>query len=205
MRLSDQQVDVIRTYINKSGIHLQSLQEDVLDHLCCVLEENDTVNENFEKNLRAAIDDLAPEGLSKLETETVFLLSSKKLLNMRKFMYAVGLGSSIALTMGLCFRLLQWPGGWELMTYGFIVFSLLFLPMTIIDKFKLKIQKSLSERLRFILGAISAIVAGIAVLLKILHLQGGDLMLLIAAGLFAFGFLPFLFFTNYRKAIEQHL
>jgi len=204
MRLSDEQVEIIQSYIEKSGIHLQSLQEDVLDHLCCVLEENEKVNEDFEKNLQDAINDLAPEGLFKLENETVFLLSSKKILNMKKLMYAIGLGSSIALTMGLCFRLLQWPGGWELMTYGFIVFTLLFLPLTIIDKFKLKIQKSLSERLRFLIGGLSAIVAGIAVLLKMLHLQGGDLMLLIAAVLFSFGFLPFLFFTNYRKAVGQH-
>ena len=205
MKLSDDQVEVIRDYIARSGIHLESLQEDVLDHLCCVLEDSKDTSMHFENRLKEAIDDLAPDGLARLETETVFLLNSKKLIYMKKLMYLVGLGSSMTLAMGICFKLLHWPGGDELLTYGFISFTLLFLPMTMIDKFKVKIQKSLSERLRYVLGALSAVITGLSVLFKILHLQGADFLLLGGAVLFSFGFLPFLFFTNYRKAVEQHL
>jgi len=205
MKLTEEHVEVIRRYIEQGGIQLKSLQEDVLDHLCCVLEYSDVGNENFELRLREAIRDIAPNGLDKLEDETLFLLSSKKFQNMKILMYLVGLGSSIALAMGLCFKLLDWLGGNELLIYGFITFTLLFLPMTMIDRFKFKIQKSLSERLRFILGSVSAIVSGLAVLFKILHIQGADILLLISAVVFSFGFLPFLFFTNYRKAVEQHL
>jgi len=204
MKLSDEQVEAIRNHVIKSGVQLESLQEDVLDHLCCVLEDSRDSTLTFEKKLQQAINDLAPHGLAKLQKETVFLLNSKKLMHMKKLMYLVGLGSSMTLAMGLCFKLLHWPGGDELLTYGFISFTLLFLPMTMIDKFKVKIQKSLSERLRFILGALSAISTGLAVLFKILNLTGGDFLLLGGAVLFSFGFLPFLFFTNYRKAVEQH-
>lgn len=205
MKLTEEHVEVIRRYIEQSGIQLKSLQEDVLDHLCCVLEDSNAGNENFELHLREAIRDIAPNGLDKLEDETLFLLSSKKFQNMKILMHLVGLGSSIALAMGLCFKLLDWFGGNELLIYGFITFTLLFLPMTMIDRFKFKIQKSLSERLRFILGSLSAIVSGLAVLFKILEIQGADILLLISAVVFSFGFLPFLFFTNYRKAVEQHL
>ena len=205
MKLTNEQVDQIRLHIQKSGIRFQSLEDDVLDHLCCILEDEKDPNVNFEKRLQVAINDLAPNGLDKLERETVFLLNSKKLIHLKKLMYLVGLGSSIALAMGVCFKLLHWPGGDQLLIYGFISFTLLFLPMTMIDRFKLKIQKSLSERLRFMLGALSAITTGLAVVFKILHLQGADFLLLGGAVLFSFGFLPFLFFTNYRKAVEQHL
>ena len=204
MRLSKDQVEFI--HIQVAGkIHIKSLQEDVVDHLCCVLEEGTDVNLNFEQRLNEAIADLAPQGLQKLEEKTVFLLSSKKMQNMKILMYLIGLGSSIALAMGLCFKLLGWLGGNELLIYGFITFTLLFLPMTMIDRLKLSIQKSLSERLRFILGSLSAIASGLAVLFKILNVQGADILLLISAVVFSFGFLPFLFFTNYRKAVEQHL
>jgi len=203
MKLSADQVDIIREFIAASGIRMESLQADVLDHLCCVLEDSKETNLNFQARLQQAAEDLAPEGLEKLETETVFLLNSKKIVQMKKLMYLFGLGSSIALAMGICFKLLHWPGGDELLTYGFISFTLLFLPMTMIDKFKLKIQKSLSEKLRFILGSLSAILTGLAVLFKLLHLQGSDFMLLSGAVVFSFGFLPFLFFTNYKKAVER--
>ena len=205
MGLSEEQIAIIRDHIACSGIRMQSLQEDVLDHLCCVLEAEDNSSLGFEQRLQIAIGELAPDGLADLERKTVYLLNAKKLLYMKKVMHLIGLGSTMSLAMGLCFRLLGWPGGYELMMYGFLTFSLVFLPMTMINRFRHKIQKSLSDRLRFMLGSTSAIVAGLSVLLKILHLPGADFMLLGAAVLFSFGFLPFLFFTNYRKAIQQHL
>jgi len=205
MRLSEHQVENIRKRIEESGIRLESLQDDVLDHLCCMLECNKYQTEDFETVLQQAIRELAPDGLDNLQRETVYLLNHKKLLQMKKLMHVVGLGSSMSLAMGMCFKILQWRGADELLIYGFLTFTLLFLPMSVVDRFKLTIQKSLSEKLRFTLGALSAVLAGLSVLFKILHLYGADLMLLSAAVLFSFGFLPFLFFTNYRKAVEQHL
>src|SRR5690349_19902520 len=101
MKLTHEQVELIRGHIRQSGIQLQSLEDDVLDHVCCVLENENDLNVNFQKRLLDAINDLAPEGLHKLEKETVFLLNSKKLIYMKKLMYLVGLGSSIALAMGI--------------------------------------------------------------------------------------------------------
>jgi hypothetical protein len=204
MRLSKDQVEFIRARLER-GLQLPSLREDVLDHLCCVLEQEDHSTLSFEERLEEAIGELAPHGLKGLESETLFLLNHKKFIQMKKLMYLIGLGSSISLGMGLCFKLLGWLGGDELLIYGFLTFTLLFLPMMTIDRFKVKIQKSLSDKLRFALGSISALIAGVAVLFKLLHLSGADQLLLIAAVVFSFGFLPFLFFTNYRKAVERTL
>ena len=204
MKLTEEQIEIIRSYIRGSGVKLKSLQDDILDHLCCVLEEKQGGSTDFESRLKTAIQDLAPDGLSDLERQTLYLLNHKKLIYMKKLMYLIGLGSSIALAMGLCFKLLNWRGGSELFIYGFLSFTLLFLPMTIVDRFRLRIQMSLSLKLRYLLGATSAIVAGLALLFKIMHLPGADQLLLIATVIFSFGFLPFLYFTNYRKAVQQH-
>ncbi|MGV3587184.1 MAG: hypothetical protein ACO1OF_09300, partial [Adhaeribacter sp.] len=59
-----------------------------------------------------------------------------------------------------------------------------------------------SEKLRLVLGFGSAIVTGLAVLFKMMHLQGADILLIGGALIFAFSFLPFLFFRMYRKALE---
>jgi hypothetical protein len=209
MRLSQDQVNVIRSRLARD-IQLPALHEDLLDHVCCVLEHDDDVTPDnatldFENRLNEAIKALAPHGLHELERETLFLLNHRKLIQMKRLMYLIGLGSSISLGMGLCFKLLGWPGGNELLIYGFLTFTLLFLPMMTIDRFKAKIPKPLSDKLRFALGSVSALIGGVAVLFKILHLQGADYLLLIAAVVFSFGFLPFLFFTNYRKAVERTL
>ncbi|MEJ1241722.1 hypothetical protein WBG78_26495 [Chryseolinea sp. T2] len=204
MKLTEEQIAIIRSHIRSSGIKLKPLQDDILDHLCCVLEENQQGITDFETRLQAAIQDLAPGGLPDIERQTLYLLNSKKFIYMKKLMYLIGLGSSITLAMGLCFKLLNWQGCSELFIYGFLSFTLLFLPMTIVDRFRLRIHTSLSLKLRYLLGATSAIVAGLAFLFKIMHLSGADQLLLIATVIFSFGFLPFLYFTNYRKAVQQH-
>jgi hypothetical protein len=60
----------------------------------------------------------------------------------------------------------------------------------------------LSDKLKFILGSISRLVMAIAIAFKILHLPGADQLLILGTGLFTFGFLPFLFFSMYKKSIS---
>lgn len=83
MKLSEEQVEAIRTFLQQNDIQIPSLQEDILDHLCCALEDTKELNTSFEERLREAAHDLAPYGLDKLQRETVFLLNSKKLIYMK--------------------------------------------------------------------------------------------------------------------------
>jgi hypothetical protein len=145
---------------------------------------------------------LAPEGLDEIQRETVFLLNSKKIILMKKVMYSIGLVSSMAISLGWLFRILHWPGGFELVNYGFMGFALLFLPMVAINQFKVNINKALSEKLRIILGLLSAFITCIAVFFKTMHYPGADTLLLSGGLLFIFGFLPFLFFTMYKKSVS---
>ena len=120
---------------------------------------------------------------------------------MKKLMYLIGLLSAMSISVGLWFRFMRWPGADELMSYGFLSFTLLYLPMMLVDRFKAKIQSALSERLRLILGLASAVLVGTSVVFKLMHLQGADYLLISGALVFSFGFLPFLFFTMYKKSI----
>ena len=119
---------------------------------------------------------------------------------MKKVMYSIGLISSMSISLGWLFSILHWPGGSQLVNYGFFGFALLFVPMLTIDQFKVNINKALSEKLRIILGLLSAMVTCVSAFFKILHWQGADLMLFGGAVIFIFGFLPFLFFTMYKKS-----
>ena len=46
--LSNEQVDFIATDIRQRGIHLQDLHENLLDHICIILEEKLEKEEEFE-------------------------------------------------------------------------------------------------------------------------------------------------------------
>src|SRR6188768_675802 len=145
MRLSPDEVAMVRKQVDQSSINIDSLRDDVLDHLCCVVEIKIERGEIFDTALQEALRELAPDGLDEIQRETVYLLNSTKIIRMKQVMYLIGLLSAISLSLGWTFRLLNWRGGGELIIYGALAFSLLFLPMVIVNHFKLKINSALSE------------------------------------------------------------
>lgn len=202
MKVSAAQIAVIRQYIARSGIINESLQNDVLDHLCCVIEIKLSKGKNFDLAFQEAVEELAPEGLIEIQRETVFLLNPIKIIRMKKIMYAIGLITAICISIGLTFKILHMPGAEELFNFGFFGFTLIFLPMITIDRYKQNLHKALSERLRLLFGFLSAVLIGTSVLFKVFHITNADVMLLTGISLFSFGFLPFLFFGMYKKSIS---
>lgn len=178
------------------------LRDDVLDHLCCVVEIKLKKGNDFILALQEASHELAPEGLIEIQRETIFLLNSTKIIRMKRIMYAIGLLSAIGMTMGLTMKMLHLPGSGELSSISFLGFTLLFLPMVLIDRYKQNLHKALSERLRLIIGFLSAVLIGLSVLFKTFHYEGADIVLLVGIAFFSFGFLPFLFFGMYKKSIS---
>ena len=202
MKLTEEEIDFISAEIANSNISMPALKDDLLDHFCCFIEHEMKKGTSFAAAYAKAKAQVCPDGFAQIEKETLFLLNAKRIILMKKLMYFIGLISSMSISIGWLFKLLQWPGGGELFTYGFLAFVLLFLPLLAVDRYKLTLRAALSEKLRLVLGFSSAIVTGLAVLFKMMHLQGADILLVGGALLFAFGFLPFLFFRMYRKAVE---
>lgn len=202
MRLSPEQIEIIRDSIDRSAIAIQTLKDDVLDHLCCVTEYKIERGQPFKTAFSQALDEFAPEGLDRIQRETMFLLNSTKIIHMRRIIYATGLVSAIAVSLGWLFSVMHWPGAYQLFNYGFLGFLLLFVPMLAIDRYKVYLGQALSEKLRIILGSLSAIVIGMSLVFKLLHLQGADILLVGGMLIFTFGFLPFLFFRMYKKSVS---
>lgn len=201
MHLTTEQIAHIQAVVSESHLRIATLKDDLVDHLCCEVEVELVQGKKFEDALNKAIHELAPEGFKKIEHQTLFLLNSSKIIYMKKLMYLVGLTSSISISMGLLMKLLHLPGSKELTIYGFLAFALIFIPMVTIDRFKVKMQIALSDRLRIIFGMASLAVISLGVLLKIFHMEGANLSILAGSVFFSFGFLPFLFFSMYKKSV----
>jgi hypothetical protein len=202
MKLSGEQIAVITVMIGQSRIKIQTLKDDLLDHLCCVVEIKIESGKTFDTALREALHELAPNGLEEIQQETLCLLNSNKILIMKKVMYLIGLITTISMSLGLTFRIFDWTGGSELFFYGLLGFVFLFIPMITIDKFKVNLHGTLIEKLRVITGVSSGVIVGLGIILKVLGFQGADQLLFGGALLFSFVFLPFLFFNMYKKSIS---
>ncbi len=201
MKLSQEQEQRITDIVEQQEIKITTLREDIIDHLCCVVEEAMGRGKPFDTALEVAIKSLAPQGLKSLEKETIYLLNSKRIVFMKKVIYAIGFLGAAALTTGVLFKLLRWPGADVSFMTGFLLLLLVFVPLLAFDRYKVIIAKALSERLKLIMGASSAIIVGLSGLFKVFHLQGAEFLLMIGTLLFIIGFLPFLFFSMYKKSI----
>lgn len=202
MKLTPEQEDLIADFVDVQGLTLPSLRDDVIDHLCCVIENDLNKGRPFDQLLQAAVLDLAPNGLKDIQTQTVFLLNSKRIIAMKKLMYLVGFIGAITLTAGVTMKLLNMPWAYELFSAGFLTLLLVFVPLLALDRYKVAISKALTERLKIILGATAAVMVGLSGLFKMMHLQGAEALLMLGAIVFAIGFLPFFFFTMYKRSVS---
>jgi hypothetical protein len=200
MKLSQELVEVIRRRIDKSDITMERLKDDVLDHVCCVVESKMKDGKSFEVSLQEAFHEVAPHGLDEIQRKTFYLLQSPRFFLMKGIVYSIGLFSAAALSLGWLFVLLRWPGGPEMLNYGSLVFLMIFVPMLVLSQRKtpLKLRR---DKLRQLIGITSSLTVGLSIVFKLFHLQGGELILVAGVLMFTFGFLPFLFFSLYKKAI----
>lgn len=204
MKLSPEQEQMIMDLVDDHRFSISTLKDDIVDHICCVVEFKLQKGLDFKTALDEAVKELAPQGLERLEEETFYLLNSDKIVSMKKLTYLVGLLSTMATSIGLTLKVLRISEiGGALSTYGLLTFLLLFLPMFAVNHFKFSLHRAQSEKFRMAFGIASAVLVGLAVVMKINHLQGADIVLLAGAIVFSFGFLPFLFFNLYKKAVSK--
>lgn len=202
MKLTSEQETIIQDFVTGQGLTIPLLRDDLIDHLCCVIESELGKEKSFEQLFNEAVTELAPNGLMDIEHETIFLLNANRIKMMKKLTYLIGFMSVLAFTAGVMFKLLHWPGAGQLFMTGYLTLFLVFIPLLAFDRFKVSIAKVLSERLKIIFGLSASVAIGLGGLFKIMHLQGAELLLILGAIVFAMGFLPFFFFTMYKKSIS---
>jgi hypothetical protein len=201
MTLSEKQLEQIRKEVDKSNLSIVTLKDDLLDHLCSEIETKMEAGKSFEATFMEALHELAPEGLRQIEIETMTLLNSKKYIPMKMIMFLIGCVCSMCISMGWLLKFLNFaPVGNMLFGLGSFVFLIVFLPMLAIYHFR-SADKSTSEKIRFVTGISSIIIVGIAILARLMRMPGANEVMIIGLVIFTFGFLPFLFFTMYKKSV----
>jgi hypothetical protein len=202
MKITAEQELHILHYVENNGLLHTALRDDVVDHLCCVVESRIKKKHDFERLLAEAIEELAPHGLDQLQHQTLYLLNSNRIIMMKKIMYTFGLLGAMSLSAGTLLKIMHLPGANILFITGAVALFLIFIPLLTIDLYKVALAKALSERAKLFLGVSASVLVGLSVIFKILHLQGANIMLFLGAIIFTLGFLPFLFFNLYKKSVS---
>lgn len=139
MILTHQHIAFIEDDIRTRGIHMDDLAENILDHICCSIE-NDCAT-NFDEAYQKAIASFGPNGFERTQQQTTFLITLKRKTIMIKTMHILGYLAALLGSMGLLFKVLYWPGANVMITVGILLLNLGFLPLYFIDRYKRAVSK----------------------------------------------------------------
>jgi hypothetical protein len=195
--LSDEQIEFILNDIRNKGISMEDLQEDLLDHICCLIEEQLKEGDDFETGYNTIIKQFYKKNLYEIEEETMLLLRFKNYYTMKKLMIISGMISVAAFVFGSIFKLMQWPGTVIFLVAAMVITSLVFLP----SLFFVKSREITSSKQKVVLaiGTLVAICFCVGTLFKIQHWPGASVMWLSAIGVSFFIFIPAYFLNGMRN------
>ena len=196
VELSKQQVQFILKDIHQNGIQNEDLALNLLDHICCILEEELEDNHSFETHYHSVFKRFFKKEMAEIEEETQLLLTFQNYYAMKNVMIKSGLISSILFLIGAILKILHLPGAAVLLLLAATVFSLVFLPIFFV--FKTKNSPS-STKLIMGSGVLFGIIFCIATLFKIMHWPFASLLWKIGLADLFFLFLPLYFFNGIRK------
>lgn len=134
MEITENQLAFIREDIRNKGITLDSLADNLVDHICCALESHPF--SDFSAAYSEVISRFGNEGLAEIELQTRLFLTIKKEAQMKKGMYLIGFIALFLSTTGLLFKLQQWPGASILLVTGVLLINFGFLPLFFMDRYK---------------------------------------------------------------------
>ncbi len=196
-QLSDKQIDYILNDISARGVEMESLQHNLLDHICCIIEQNLEANGDFESFYQKTIKTFYKDALWEIEEETLLLLTFKNYYVMKKIMLWSGTLSVITLTTGIWFKYMHWPGATLFVLTGILTGSLIFLPL--IFTLKAKEKQKTKDKLVLATGAIGIILVCLSFLFRVMHWGHSINLLYISAALVLLLFLPLYFFSGIKQ------
>lgn len=197
--LTDQQVEFILSDIQRKGIHTEDLQQNLLDHICCILEKEMNTGDDFESTYALILQRFYKNELLEIEQETQDLLTFKNFYFMKKVMILSGLSTAGTFVLGSICKVMHWPGASFFFVLAIGLLSFLFLPLLFL--LKQRELKSMQEKLVLISGVMVGMLYTVAVLASVMHwtMAKSGAYWLLMIGFSFFVFIPLYFFNGIRK------
>jgi hypothetical protein len=195
--LSEKQVAFILNDLILKGVERDDLRMNLLDHICCILEEELTDEQDFESVYESVLRRFYQTTLDEIEEETKLLLTFKHFYTMKKIMIISGILSASILGLGILFKFLYFPGTAFLISVGILMLSLVFLPLYF--TLKAKEEKQTREKILIALTSLVCISISLATLFKVMYWPGANALGITAVGILGLLFLPVYFISGIRN------
>ncbi len=196
----DENYERIKGDLVSRGLTYDRLIDDVLDHVCCMVEEHMSDGKDFESSYDQVLDSIGEKRLPEVQHQTLLNLD-KKFQRMKNFTYLFGLTSAIITIVGSLFKRMHWPGAGILITVGLVLIVLVFLPLYFITNHREQTERK--NPVYAIVGylTIALLLAGAA--FKIMHWPGAGYMIYASIGFLLIGFVPLYVVNVFQRSGKE--
>tara|TARA_R110002049_G_scaffold85790_9_gene218178 strand:- start:1537 stop:2640 length:1104 start_codon:yes stop_codon:yes gene_type:complete len=195
--VTDEEVIFIDHDLAARGIVLEELRDNLIDHICCIIEHESTMDEDFYKCYERVLPQFFKEELQEIQTETDNLLQFKNFYTMKKIMNISGISTVFLILVGAILKTLHLPGAGITFLLGGFSFAFLFLPILIIIKFK--DDETTTDKVVFSFGLLLAMAISVGVIFKIMHWPYANMLMYAGTIIFTLLYVPIYFFTRIRR------
>ncbi|MEZ4924258.1 MAG: hypothetical protein R2780_13885 [Crocinitomicaceae bacterium] len=194
--ITDEQIDFILDDITKKGIITEDVKYNILDHVCCIIENEMPVGGNFYEFYKNTIARFYEKELREIEEETRQLITFKYYYAMKRTLKIAGIVSVVLILMGSILKAQHLPGAGISLVAGFSFFSLIFIPLLIITKFR--DDKAKKNRLVVTLGMLLTLTGTLGLMFKVMHWPWANYLFVTSLAIFGLIFIPVYFFSRYK-------
>ena len=183
----DDNYERIREDLLSRGLSYDRLIDDVLDHVCCMVEEFMSQGNDFESSYDQVLQTIGHKSLPEIQHQTLLDLD-KKFQRMKNFTYLFGLTSAFVTIVGSLFKKMHWPGAGILITVGMMLIVFVFLPLYFITNYKEQSEKK--NPIYAIVGYLTLALLLVGAVFKIQHWPGASIVIYASIGVLLIGFVP---------------
>jgi hypothetical protein len=176
--LSLHHIDQISSDISRQEIIFSHLLDDLIDHVCCDVENEMQKGLNFTEAYSRVKQKMGSRRIKEIQEETLYLVDTKYRY-MKNIMKISGVAGTIMFGFAALFKIQHWPGAGVLMTLGALILAFVFLPTAIGVLWK---ETHNRKRLfLFISGFFAGMFFILGTLFKIQHWPGAGYILILGA------------------------
>lgn len=200
--ITEEQIDFIDAQIQKSQIKDKRLKDDLLDHLCCLVEVKLSHGVDFENAYKSASAQLAPNGFEEIQHETIFLINQRRIMTLRRMIFLSGYLFLLVSLTGLYFKKMHWPFATQLLITGVAGLVFIFLPLIVFSKFKYLSGQLISFPSGWIPGSLFAGVVAAVLMITMTGMSGFGVIISCFFFILGFVLMPIQFFKMYKRSIK---
>lgn len=173
--------------VRREEISFSHLADELIDHICCDVEEKMRDGMSFGDAYRIVRDKMGHGRLREIHKETLYAVDTKY-RNMKNTMKISGIAGTVLLGFAALFKIMHWPGAGMILTLGGLLLAFVFMPSALGVLWK---ETHNTKKLFLYISAFLAVMFFIVgVVFKVQHWPGAGIVMILSAFCGAVLFIP---------------